>query len=614
MQYPIRNNLKLEFLEPRVLLSVNDPLVDIELSGTSSLDESVMGDEVMALTDAQSQSQGIIFRELTTNTITVPEGQNIGQAALRALLQNVSTKSFTPTIKYYLSTDQVFDETDTIYECYTSYVYSGVYFYIKPNGKLELPGQGTYYIKIRAEDNWSDLITLNVVAQDAKPQIEITNVQISKTNFQQYEPYKVTMTITNTGAADYMQDVIGSTEEELYWNADPAFRQWLYIFEPPSGDSWWNGGSFELDHNSSYIRDYDYIPVGQTVVGIHVNSFFGTSESLAIKYLSDYYSNVADPQNDSFSQTINVTISGDYGWDRDFDVIVHLSLLGDTEVAPGERIPFEITVTNTGDMYTYATSRGWPTGQFVSLVQSEDEIIELRNPVDTNIISNYLDWYHAPTLMPGEDYTFTGEIVAPGEAGTYYLAAIADSGDKLTESNEDNNLSNLLTLTVTSAKPQADVVYPIVGELLDPQEMDDPNTHYIELEYSNTEEDSIDGDEITLAGIGAEDLQIGSITKVEDGRYRYEVIGDYGTGPIEVQIKAETFTNDAQEPNEAETVSFLALPDLEPFVLTYDKNKLNWDGAKQQFSYSGEASLGMKNGSTVDPLITINGAFNYDTF
>jgi len=618
-----KSNLALEPLEARVLLSVETPLLDSDIFGPVSPDsgnDTQEFDSALALPGAttlaatQDQEHDLIFRELTTTTITVPVDKYIGQKALQAMMQNVSTEYInSPTIKYYLSTDQVFDESDTIWDAYISYVRPGQYFYIKPNVNLsaiEPLNPGTYYIKIQAEDNWSDLITLNVVGADAKPVIEISNVQISQTSFQQWEPYKATMTITNTGTADYMQDVIYDDDEP------PAFRQWQRYWypdaEPPYWSNWGGGHYFELDYNHNYTSDLDYIPVGQSVVGIFIDRAFWSGENSQIKYLSDYYSNVTDPQNDTFSQTFDVTVSGDYGYDRSCDVSATLSLGGDTEVSPGDRIPFEITVTNNGDLYTWGQKNiSWPNGQYISLVLSKDEIIEPTSYSDTNIIMHN-DWYRAPTLMPGESYSFTGEIVAPGEAGTFYVAALADSGGYLTESNEDNNQSVLRTFTVTSPKPQAEVTYPPADELLDNQELNDPTKHYIELTYSNTDEDTVDGDEISLAGIGADDLQIGSITKIEDGRYRYEVVGEYSTGPVEVQIQAETFTNDAQEPNAAETVSFLALPDLEPFVLTYDKNNLTWDGAQQKFSYVGQASLGMRNGGTVDPLITIDGTFNYD--
>ncbi len=58
---------------------------------------------------------------------------------------------------------------------------------------------------------------------------------------------------------------------------------------------------------------------------------------------------------------------------------------------------------------------------------------------------------YADTLEYGEDAAFDYEIVAPAEAGRYFLWAEInpDSDDRIAESDFDNNISNTFTLTVT---------------------------------------------------------------------------------------------------------------------------------------------------------------------
>lgn len=61
----------------------------------------------------------------------------------------------------------------------------------------------------------------------------------------------------------------------------------------------------------------------------------------------------------------------------------------------------------------------------------------------TNSLNNYSIWHKksVPALDPGREWRYEGKFTS-NQAGTYYLRAVIDRGNKIDETREDNNIKN----------------------------------------------------------------------------------------------------------------------------------------------------------------------------
>ncbi|MBN1845535.1 MAG: hypothetical protein JW810_07615, partial [Sedimentisphaerales bacterium] len=561
--------------------------------------------------------EGIVIRsigcEIANNVITVRAGQKLGGEPFRVLIQNMSADWDNVSLGYYLSTDANVTADDLGYPLTTGSVRleSGAYYEAAPTADSQSSqffapdAPGTYYLKVKANDAWSDLITLQVAApandsdttatDSVNPEIRVSGLNPNKTSFQKNEPFRVEMLLTNSGEIDYVPDMI-NYEYNIgvpYYNVHD--RAVIYQFRYNFG--WSLGQDF----------DAPYIPAGSAATAAQVGTVFWSATEVDLKYLSNVYSNVANPYSDTYSQVITFTHAGSWPDGAKADLNIAMSLATAAEALPGDVIPFTLSIQNSGNQYS--------SGGNVALYRSADADFDTGYGSDDDaLIDNYNDLFELPYLMPGETKTYSGVLVMPSEAGTYYFSAFADVGGNVSESNENNNQSQVFAITVGNAQATADVTYPPIGKNTDLSDLNDATNRYIEVTYSYADPASIDGDEIALGGIGAGSVTIGKMDKIDDDTYRYEVKGDFQAGLVDVQIVADSFTNDSDQFNAAETESFGALPDLAPLQISADANAFAWDPVKKQFYYSGEFGMGLKPpaGQPFTPIIDADGMIGFD--
>ncbi|NEO50625.1 MAG: S8 family serine peptidase [Moorea sp. SIO4A3] len=143
------------------------------------------------------------------------------------------------------------------------------------------------------------------------------------------------------------------------------------------------------------------------------------------------------------------------------DLVVSVST---TELAtPGEELsPIEVRVKNIGDSLAQGTESGGAYGYFVDLILSRDtEVPEGFATFSPNFSEDVLllggRLSNTPDLEPGEEFVFTtsGGIPNDTPVGDYFIAAQIDPGQKITESNEANNVS-FTPLQITSTSPEGD--------------------------------------------------------------------------------------------------------------------------------------------------------------
>ena len=115
--------------------------------------------------------------------------------------------------------------------------------------------------------------------------------------------------------------------------------------------------------------------------------------------------------------------------------------LADDALAPGESSTATFTLASNGNIDAGASS-------FELVVATS---------ADASTIISVLDTGDATGLSVGESTTFSATIPADALApGTYWVAVRADAGDVVTESNEGDNLTNWVQITVEA--PVADLV------------------------------------------------------------------------------------------------------------------------------------------------------------
>ena len=198
------------------------------------------GDDVYQATltvGAAPQLDGIVIHsmgcEIANNVITVRAGQRFGGDPLRLLIQNMSADWTNLDVTYYLSDDANVTTDDFAHSSSWGWIRLDAGEYMEVSIDAGVDGDyrafkvpetaGTYYIKAKLDDTWSDLITVNVLApandgEDGKikldsvnPEITVSGLNPNKTSFQKGESYRVEMLLTNTGEIDYIPGVVNLT-------------------------------------------------------------------------------------------------------------------------------------------------------------------------------------------------------------------------------------------------------------------------------------------------------------------------------------------------------------------------------------------------------------------
>lgn len=542
---------------------------------------------------SQPVQTGFVVQSIVSPTLTIAAGAQTGHDALGMSYLNYGPNESNATIALYLSPDAQVDTNDTRYFVSQTNQQIPVGAVRGTSYDLKVPSSpGKYYLKYQVGENWSPTITLIVKPADSKPLIAINHLNASKTDVKAGEPFTFTMDITNQGPVDYVMDAI--RDQHPGDGKEAVILCWNNVV------GWGINGSFEVP----------YIAAGGTTTVTYIasgrNPSFGDSVKYYVKFTSNWFSNVQNPYSDFTSEFKQIT-SSKPTWPSDAkpDLTCNLNATVPAEVTPGSEIPFTLDVTNISNKVIYS-------GTEVGLLRSTNDTFDKNDAFMMN--------YQTTPMLPHASTSFQGKIVAPSTPGTYYYACLADSylydyyaGGKIDESNENNNWSNILTVKVGNAQATADVTWPPIGENLDASVLNDAAKRYIEINYAHADTKTINGDEISLAGKGAEKVKLGAMTKVDDDTFRYALTGSFQAGPVDINIKAGTFKNNSAEANAADKESFGVLPDISPFVLTYDTQQSVWDPATQKFGYHGQAQLGMKRtGGGVDPLVTISGDLLYN--
>lgn len=162
------------------------------------------------------------------------------------------------------------------------------------------------------------------------------------------------------------------------------------------------------------------------------------------------------------------------------DLVVTVSTANSIE--PGEDLsPIEVRVKNIGNTRALGSESAGAEGYFVDLVLSSDTEVPKgfasfspNYSEDVLLLGGRLS--NTPDLKPGEEFVFTTSAGIPTDTpdGNYFIAAQIDSGQKVPESNEKNNVS-FSPLQIASNPPEEDNDFVInVSEISGFELLDQP--------------------------------------------------------------------------------------------------------------------------------------------
>ena len=297
--------------------------------------------------------------------------------------------------------------------------------------------EGDYFFRVQtgrvnnfddsnAANNFSDYYSVTVAAPDGDdlPNLRLENVTLDATTIAQGETTTIRYDVINDGDGDADSSRTGffiSTDAEL--GDGDIFLEYDSVTVPAgSGDA-----EFEALGELA-----DFAP--------------GTYFLFAVADYNSMLTETNESDNSSAAQMLVITANGSGPAPRD---VVATGLDADVlSIGMGDEVELSFTIENIGT----GTVSGGTTGIYLS---PDDQVTEADLLLGTLPFGTL-----AEDDSEAERFNFDfPDSLAPG---TYHIAAIADHENRLEESNEANNRSNAITLTVTGNGPPPDQPSPDV--------------------------------------------------------------------------------------------------------------------------------------------------------
>jgi hypothetical protein len=240
-----------------------------------------------------------------------------------------------------------------------------------------------------------------------------------------------------------------------------------FIYGPPGGQTNEVGGletgqpykGFVVAENAEFAVDFDMdsVPV-EPVAGVDLGPLHGTTEigqwqGGELELPTGGKVSMSDPNLVSSEGMEWYLIEFHHrqrdltGEDLPDNLVVSFPSAHTLEAATGEEIALDVTVANTGN--SDAVSQDGSTEWNTTLHLSDDD--QFAEDTDTELVE-----IARAELAAGTNKTRTLTFNAPAEPGTYYLAAKADDFNAVPESDESNNWSGIVTLTVADSDSDND--------------------------------------------------------------------------------------------------------------------------------------------------------------
>jgi Ca2+-binding RTX toxin-like protein len=224
------------------------------------------------------------------------------------------------------------------------------------------------------------------------------------------------------------------------------------------------------------------------------NAFYGSVPKVVFRAptTDTYYLNASGYSPHSYTVTTNEQPNAflpDFG--------VGLNVSGSTTLKEGSPIVFNLTLNNFGE--------SWAGTIFPNVYLSNDSTITSSDLLVYSPYTYQIDHLESIDYANNTYFLPSFPVLEPG---TYYLGAIADAFDQVVEGNEANNLSNLITITVSN-EPFA------FTEGADNYQIPSPNGIWHALGGNDTITGSSGND--TIYGDAGDDLIIASLTDYSSG-------------------------------------------------------------------------------------------------
>lgn len=287
---------------------------------------------------------------------------------------------------------------------------------------------GTYYVSVIADadrlvdeavelNNFSDSVAIEVLPPADRPDFTVGNLLISDTFFAPGDSFDFVYSVGN------LEPQSGTVPTRIYLSPDPTIT---------------------TDDRFLYFADHEGLPPGQaTVFASALDSGFPPVLVPRDVVPGNYFIGaIADPlgtaqetnEANNVSNAVPITVSA---FEPSLpDISPRNFRVSDTVVAPGDPFLFTVDVTNLGSVNT--------PGE-VAILFSSDPFFDPFDPVAIRLPYSDL----APAEIQTEGF-IEGDQVPLGLApGIYSVAAVADPGGFVFESNEFNNISNVVLVEVT---------------------------------------------------------------------------------------------------------------------------------------------------------------------
>ncbi len=394
------------------------------------------------------------------------------------------------TIGYYLSADSVFNVGDTYLSSnYIGYLYAGNSSYDYPSFLIpsEVPA-GNYYVLAVAD--YSNLIS----ESDEDNNVNVLPVTIT-TPAVDLSLYSLSAFPTDVTAGSYLNASV------YEFNNGDSYAPAHSIYYFLSADTTYDASDAYL--NSEYV--YSTYPGSYNYFNPTLSIPYGTANgNYFILAITDFNSEVAEMNETNNMLFTPLTISSPF-----VDLTISPLSYETLKVTPGAIVYPQMTEYNYGNDYA--------STHYVGYFLSTDSTYDIG---DTYVGSDYVGGIYGNNSTGLNPY-----LIIPSEVpvGSYYILAVADYMNYISESNEDNNVATFKTEVVnpevdfSTSFPYSDSLVTTGGSYVYPTVLEFNNgTTYSrdnEVAYYLSKDTTFDG--------GDELLYADYVSGISAGSYAY---------------------------------------------------------------------------------------------
>ena len=360
-----------------------------------------------------------------------------GSTTVSYHIQDIGNASAGASVsKVYVSTDNVITTSDSLLASVNDGTLTAGNT-LSDSTSVTLPSglaAGTYWIGVIADannqvsesnenNNVSTPIQITVAGATQQPDLVANTVSLGSTSLPVGGSTTVSYDIQNIGNA-----AAGASVSKVYVSTDNVITTsdtlLASINDPSTADASARAGNSVLDNTSITLPSG--LAAGTYWIGVIADANNQVSES---------------NENNNISTPIQITVTGAT---QQPDLVANTVSLGSTSLSIGGSTTVSYHIQDIGNA---------SAGASVSKVYvSTDNVITTSDTLLASVNDG--------TITAGNSLSDSTSVTLPSglAAGTYWIGVIADANNQVSESNENNNVSTPIQITVAGATQQPDLV------------------------------------------------------------------------------------------------------------------------------------------------------------